>query len=89
MQNVIALSIMYVKHPNKHNNQQFNVNEIHVKGRADQMKRFAPFSYLNHSAIESKHYVYSDFVVFYLLTVMLDKRFVHQLHIFMFLVSSR
>ena len=25
MANVIALSIFYVKHPNKHNNQQFNV----------------------------------------------------------------
>ena len=26
--NVIALSILYVKHPNKHNNQQFNVKSI-------------------------------------------------------------
>ena len=36
--NVIALSILYVKHPNKHNNQQCNVkailekkNSIHIK----------------------------------------------------------
>ena len=26
--NVIALSILYVKHPNKHNNQQFNVKTV-------------------------------------------------------------
>ena len=26
--NVIALSILYIRHPNKHNNQQFNVKAI-------------------------------------------------------------
>ena len=26
--NIIALSILYIKHPNKHNNQQFNVKAI-------------------------------------------------------------
>ena len=26
--NVIALSILYVKHPNKHNNQHFNVKAV-------------------------------------------------------------
>ena len=64
--------------------------------RADQLKRFAPFSYLNHSFILSLNVkVCIRFMVFlqiplflYLSRVMLDERFVHQLHIFMFFVSS-
>ena len=60
--------------------------------RADQLKRFAPFSYLNHSFILSLNVkVCIRFMVFlqiplflYLSRVMLDERFVHQLHIFMF-----
>ena len=32
MASVIVLSILYVKHPNKHNNQQFNIKAI-VKKR--------------------------------------------------------
>ena len=35
MASIIALSILYAKHPNKHNNQQFKVkkikNPVHVK----------------------------------------------------------
>ena len=55
--------------------------------RADQLKRFAPFSYLNHSFISSLNvkvcirfivYIPSDFTLFfYLSRVMLDERFVH------------
>ena len=53
--------------------------------RADQLKRFAPFSYLNHSFILSLNVkVCIRFMVFlqiplflYLSRVMLDERFVH------------
>ena len=31
IENVIVLSTLYVKHPNKHNNQQFNVKTISKK----------------------------------------------------------
>ena len=64
--------------------------------RADQLKRFAPFAYLNHSFIlnlNGWYQVYcisSDFtLIFYLSRVMLDEKFVNQLHFFTFFVSSR
>ena len=63
--------------------------------RADQLKRFAPFSYLNHSFILSLNVkvcirfivfcISSNFnLLFYLSRVMLDERFLHQLYISMF-----
>ena len=67
--------------------------------RADQLKRFARFSYLNHShflTLSLNVKVCIRFIVFlqislffYLSRVMLDEGFVHQLHIFIFFVSGR
>ena len=31
IENVLELSILHLRHPNEHNNQQFNVKPIHVK----------------------------------------------------------
>ena len=65
--------------------------------RADQLKRFAPFSCLNHSFISSLNvkvcigfiaFLQISLSFFYLSRVMLDERFVHQLQI-IFFVSSR
>ena len=65
--------------------------------RADQLRRLTPFSYLNHSFILSLNVkVCIRFIAFlqislffYLSRVMLDEKFVHELHIFMFFVSSQ
>ena len=124
---------MYVKHPNKHNDQEFNVKAILQKKdsnpcqtwsdliniykfdnaitfklrsllcfgtyRADQLKRFAPFSYLNHSFILSLNVkVCIRFTVFLQISLCFficqelcwsyDESYVAFTHIFMFFVSS-
>ena len=45
MANVVALSLLYITHPNKHNNQQFNVKAILQKKDSNSCQTWSDLIY--------------------------------------------
>ena len=70
--NVIALSILYLKHPNKHNNHQFNVKAILKKKDSNPFKTWSDLIciYEFDNAITFKH---QSILLFWYLNNFLEK----------------